>query len=228
MEENTDETDLIWLEDDFVADLDSWFSADIKCCDNCYNDFVENWPTTIKRSKDFFAIDLETFYHGSNRVKYSYSLKVFLENIHLVKCPRCGEGLKGNIWPFEFPFDIEENLELEIALLKQNILKTPFLVLKNSLADKTFDVINELYSMAVETLIDFPLYRGRVIAKEKICNESFLAPPKEYTNEGRYNHSGIPVMYLANEKITCYNELRKPEKDFHIAEFSINNSSFKK
>jgi len=221
MDENTIETKIKWLVEDFLDDLDSWFSADIKCCEKCYSDFIKNWPMIIQRSNEFFSIDLESFYAGSRRIKENYSLKEFVDNIHLVKCPRCGESIEDIIYPFEFHFCIDEDFEFDVNLLKQTILETPFIVLKNSLANRVFDVINEQIAFTEKTLIDFPLYRGRVIKKEDICGDSFLAPPKELTREGRYNHNGIPVIYSANKKITCYNELRKPENDFFIAEFSL-------
>ena len=49
----------------------------------------------------------------------------------------------------------------------------------------------------------------------------FLAPPKSITNEGRYNHLGLPVIYASDNCKTCFNELRKPEQNFYIAEFEI-------
>jgi hypothetical protein len=37
----------------------------------------------------------------------------------------------------------------------------------------------------------------------------FNFPPKEVVKEGRYNHAGIPVLYLASDAKTCYYEMRE-------------------
>lgn len=29
-----------WFADEFIAEVDSWFSADIACCDNCVDSFL--------------------------------------------------------------------------------------------------------------------------------------------------------------------------------------------
>lgn len=39
-----EEEDQYCFDELFYRDLESWFSSDIACCDNCYDDFLENWP----------------------------------------------------------------------------------------------------------------------------------------------------------------------------------------
>lgn len=219
--EKDEEENLIYFVDDFIAELDSWFSADIKCCDECYDDFVRNWPIISERGKHFYSIDVGTFYDGS-RLRDMYTKKQFLENVHLVKCPRCGSSIKYNFWPFEFEFDDYDSLEVDFESLKDDIRETPFIVLKNPIADRTFNFIEKQFLKREKTKLDFPLFRGRVINHTGIEKKDFLPPPKEYTNEGRYNHLGIPVIYVANKEITCFNELRQPNENLFIAEIFIN------
>ena len=42
-----DDINYDFFEDDFIRELDSWFTADIKCCNNCYEDFLESWPISL-------------------------------------------------------------------------------------------------------------------------------------------------------------------------------------
>jgi RES domain-containing protein len=220
MTNSNDDTDFTFFVDDFIAELDSWYSADIKCCNECYEDFIKNWPLVIDRLPDSYAIDTNAFYDGS-RLKYSYTEQEYNENINKVKCPRCGSGIYGVFWAFEFDFDNFEEIEFDFHLLKQEIKETPFIVLKNELACQTFELIEKISKKVKPILLNFPLYRGRVIEKTEVSNNDLFSPPANYTNEGRYNHLGIPVLYAADQEITCYNELRKPEKNLCLAEFKI-------
>lgn len=221
IKDENDELNLSFFVDDFIAELDSWFTADIKCCDECYDDFIRNWPLVEARGKEFYSIDVESFYEGS-RLRDVYSKKQFLDNVHLVKCPRCGSSIKSNFWPFEFEFDDYNSLESEFESLKIFIKETPFIVLKNELANRTYSLIEKQLRITKKIAFDFPLFRGRILNSSIVEKKDFLAPPKMYTNEGRYNHLGVPVIYAANKEITCYNELRKPKENLFIAEFKVN------
>ena len=37
----------------FYHELESWFTADIACCDDCYDDFLSKWPAVYSRDSDF-------------------------------------------------------------------------------------------------------------------------------------------------------------------------------
>jgi RES domain-containing protein len=216
----TDDDEYYLFEDIFIGELDSWYSSDIKCCNRCYEDFKANWPMSLDRINDAFSIDVESFYDGS-RLKDLYTEKEYLDNIYRVKCPRCGSGLENYFWAFEFNFEDFEDLEWDFHSLKNDIKETPFLVLKNDLAKKTYDLLEKISISATPELIELKLFRGRILSSDKPKKADFLAPPKMITNEGRYNHLGVPVIYAANNNETCFNELRKPEKHLYIAEFGI-------
>tara|TARA_R110002051_G_C8702195_1_gene494519 strand:- start:191 stop:1144 length:954 start_codon:yes stop_codon:yes gene_type:complete len=219
-EEETDDINYDFFEDDFIAELDSWYSADIKCCNRCYIDFKANWPMSLDRITDAYSIDVESFYDGS-RLRDMYTEKQYLDNIYRVKCPRCGNGLENYFWAFEFDFEDFEDLEWGFHSLKNDIKETPFLVLKNDLANQTYNLLEKISKSTTSELIEIKLFRGRILTSEKPKKIDFLAPPKTITNEGRYNHLGVPVIYAANNDETCFNELRKPDKNLYIAEFEI-------
>tara|TARA_R110000868_G_C10833033_1_gene759523 strand:+ start:104 stop:850 length:747 start_codon:yes stop_codon:yes gene_type:complete len=149
-----------------------------------------------------------------------YTKKQYLDNLYRVKCPRCGFSLDSIFWAFEFDFEDFEDLEWHFHSLKKDIQETPFLVLKNDLANQTFRLLENISQSVSMKTIDIKLFRGRTLTDE-IEVSKLLAPPKSKTNEGRYNHLGVPVIYASTNKKTCYYELRKPEKNLYIAEFHI-------
>ena len=114
-EEEEDETYLDFFEEEFITALDSWYSADIKCCEQCYNDFVENWPIAIDRLPDSYLIDVDTFYSGS-KLRFLYTKKQYQSNLYRIKCPRCDSSIESIFWAFNFDFDEFDNLESELWL----------------------------------------------------------------------------------------------------------------
>ncbi|MNI55468.1 RES domain protein [compost metagenome] len=52
-----------------------------------------------------------------------------------------------------------------------------------------------------------------------IDKDAFDFPPQNIVSEGRYNHAGIPVLYLASSPETCFKEMR--ETACHIAEIKL-------
>lgn len=218
-----EELDLVEFEELFEADLDSWFSADIKCCDKCYDDFMSEWPNVKLRSADCYPVDLVNFYEGGKRLRHIYTKEQYLEGIESLYCPRCGANFKNNeIYPFEFVFDPPDDFEYKAYELKNIINETPFIVLKNELATETFNLIEKIFNAIEPVSIKDTFFRGRIIDHRDAIGLDFLAPPRNVTKDGRYNHIGVPVIYSANNKDTCYNELRKPENDLWISEFTIN------
>lgn len=219
MKEKDDNSNIEFFEEAFDRELESWFTADIKCCNRCYEDFIENWPMAFD-SNDDHSMDVEAFYSGS-RLREMYTKNQYFDNLDRIKCPRCGSGLESTFWAFEFCFDDFEDLEWDFRSLKDDIRETPFLVLKNDLANQTYNLLEKLSKSINSKLIVDQLFRGRILTSDKPNKSDFLAPPKTITNEGRYNHLGVPVIYAANSNKTCFNELRKPENHFYVAEFQI-------
>ena len=209
------------FEDIFISELDSDGFGDIKCCNHCSEEFKENWPMSIDRISDLYRIEIDGFYENS-RLSSIYSEDEFYYNLTNLKCPRCSNNLENYFWAFEFDFDSFEDLELEFQSLKNDINETPFLVLKNNLANKVYQLLEKLSKSIKSETIEIQLFRGRILDTDIIRKTEFLAPPKKHTDEGRYNHFGIPVIYAANNEKTCFNELRKPKENLFIAEFKIN------
>lgn len=52
--------------DMFYHELESWFSADIACCDECDDNFISKWPAVNFINYDFQknSIDIKCFYSG--------------------------------------------------------------------------------------------------------------------------------------------------------------------
>lgn len=50
----------------------------------------------------------------------------------------------------------------------------------------------------------------------------FLPPPKSKCREGRYNHAGKPVLYLASSHKVAFMEVGEPERGVLVASVSIN------
>lgn len=201
--------DEIKFEEFFDSDLDSWFSADIACCDNCYDDFVSRWPGTYMRDMHFQckSIGLGAFYSGSKFCN-SYTEEEFWKYIQTVKCPVCRSPLTSNIWLYNFSFESpQEYSEFadEIATIARN---TPFLVLEHPFAKNVFDIIIDSFQKCDTIAVGSTYYRGRYKSQISVIEtKEFKAPPAEKTREGRYNHAGMPVLYFGSDIKTCYAEL---------------------
>jgi hypothetical protein len=214
------------FEDLFCADIESWFSADIACCDKCYDDFLNAWPLAFNANDGKFqcqSIDLKSFHSGSKRISQHYTTEEFDVLIELISCPRCNESLSGHIWPYELPFKYEvdqlgfENSIKEIVDLSET---TPFLLLSNDFAHDTFELLKKIAQSTPEKLIEQSLFRARVSNQiEELNFEQFSFPPKKFIQEGRYNHAGQQVLYTASDLDTCFREVR--EVLCYIAEFKL-------
>lgn len=210
------------IEDLFMDECDSWFSADIACCGNCINDFLKNWPfASVAKEFQNNYMELEHFYE-STRLRDCYSKEDFFKFVQLVNCPRCRLQLLDShtFYPYELPFEAVEDFEdiiNEIAGLAHN---SPFMILKHYFAQTVFSVIEELSSESKAITFESYLYRARLssqIDEPESCE--FDITPKEFAGEGRYNHSGVPAFYLGSDMETCFQELRRNES--YIAKLKL-------
>jgi hypothetical protein len=199
------------FEDVFLAELDSWFSADIACCDRCYKKFLEIWPTAYSaESKEFQRnqIQLDSFYDGS-RINAFYSREQFERLLQDLDCPRCGEKLGYTLYPYNLPFDVPDQFEENIADISTIANETPFLLLKNEFARNVLTTLEELSQSTKAKNMPLSLFRARGLASMKeISVDQFDFANPEFVGEGRYNHAGHPALYVANSKETCFHELR--------------------
>lgn len=206
-----EEEDPSWFEELFYHDLESWFSSDIACCDECYDDFLTYWPHAYAADKAAFqcsSIGLDTFYSGS-RLRDIYTKEQFDRYIQLISCPRCGNELKYNIWPYTLPFNVVRDFETKINEISRIAQKTPFLLLSNEFAREVHDAIHNLSTETNSIALDSALFRARASESLKSRDKSeFYFPPSNVVSEGRYNHAGMPTLYLASNPETCFHEMR--------------------
>ncbi len=210
----------------FMAELESWFSADIACCDNCYEQFLEYWPLVYEANDAEFqrsSISLDCFYSGSMLSKI-YSKEEYDVLKHTIHCPRCGAALYANMWAYELSFssDIDTfEFESKIEAITKLSKTTPFLLLKNDYASKIHDLLHRLAKQIDKAPFGLPLYRARISTQiERLDFKEFTVAPKKEIKEGRYNHAGDQVLYLASDMQTCFYEVNK--KLCFIAECSLN------
>lgn len=145
------DTQLEIFEEFFYRDLESWFSADIACCDNCHDDFLSIWPYA-NQAKDFDfqrqGIPLDCFYSGS-RLRDHYTEDQFNTFIAQKACPRCDAPLENNIWPYELPFNVPRNFETTINEVTALANSTPFLLLEHDFCKQTIAAIRALPSVPI-------------------------------------------------------------------------------
>jgi RES domain-containing protein len=157
-------------------------------------------------------------YSGSKLAEI-YTESEFNEYIKEMWCPRCGEALGGNIWPYNFPFEIDtEDFEAKIAEMAVLAEATPFLILTHDFAKEVYELLTTLGPEIPINTFDASLYRARAGEVEETLGE-FDAAPRRFVKEGRYNHAGSPVIYLSSDPDTCIAEMR--EESCVIAEVAL-------
>lgn len=206
----------------FLDQVESGYTADIACCDACYDEFAALWPLAsvannhkLERS----GISLRLFYENS-RLPELFSREEFDEFSADLTCPRCGGPLGPNMWPYNFPFDVGDGFEERVKELSALGQSMPFLLLSDPFAQETLKLIEHISLNLAPTVLNLLLYRGRVsdTPLQAVLAE-FDKPPRASTVEGRYNHAGSPVLYLASDFATCVEEMRR--KPCSIAEIEF-------
>lgn len=207
----------------FYDDLESWFNAGTFYCDSCVDAFIEKWPGIYSRDMDFQrnSIELDSFYEGG-RIRDLFTKEEFDNLAKEMECPNCGELVLGVIWPYDMRFEVPDDFEdilNEIALLAE---KAPFLLLSHPFAQQVYDEINALSKTTTTSNLNKTLFRARKYRKDKtyIAND-FLVPEKKDIEEGRYNHTGRQVLYLAEDELTCFREMRSPELGIMLAKIEF-------
>lgn len=209
------------FEELFMHEVESWFTADIACCDNCHDDFVAEWPYAYSADEAKFqcdSIDLSCFYSGS-RLSESYTEEEFKKHLPKIKCPNCGESLTHNMWPYTLPFTPPKNYRVILDEIARRASETPFLLLEYPFCTKVRDAIADVAAKCSPSASNEFLFRGRSLttgATSSIVDFDF--PPAEFVKEGRYNHAGDSVLYLASSEKVCKAEMRHA-LDLHIAKF---------
>lgn len=214
--------------DIFLQELDSWFSSDIACCDNCYDQFIDFWPLAYDANDHEFqrsGINIDCLYSGSKYLQEYFTKEEYKVLVNTISCPRCGSTIKANIWAYDLPFAADIDIfefELNIETITSLSSQTPFLLLTNSFAQSTLKLLHDLSKTVKPTILNEYFYRARTSTQIQHLNKSeFTVAPKEVIQEGRYNHAGEQVLYLASDLETAFYEVN--QKLCYIAECKINN-----
>lgn len=203
----------------FSDDLDSGFASSICCCDFCYDDFKEHWPDVAFREMEFQTQSMGAFWAVEySRLPGTYSPAEISTLGRLVQCPRCLEYGACNIWVYEHRFGNAEEIEEAIDELRTLGSTTPFLLLEHPFAQDVLKEIRQQAAASVKTKLDMPLYRARFADDVEKCGQepgnlqTYGAPPAAYVGEGRFNHAGGPMLYLASSADIAAAELGQPEE----------------
>lgn len=185
-----DQYEIDVFEELFYADLESWFSADIACCDRCYDEFISDWPHAYGANEAEFqkaGISLDTFYSGS-RLQEVYTPEQFSELIGRLVCPRCLSNLEHNIWAYELPFAVPRTFAANVDAVVRAAMNTPFLLLENEFCREVLSAISDLAKRSKKRKFSEPIFRGRDSSNGAVAQEleQFGAAPREVVSEGRY------------------------------------------
>ncbi|TGP85633.1 MULTISPECIES: RES family NAD+ phosphorylase [unclassified Mesorhizobium] len=218
-----DEIDV--FNDAFSDEIDSDFASSICCCDACYADFRAHWPDVAFREMEFQTQSMEVFYAvDHSRLPGIWSPAEISTLRHFVQCGRCMEFATHNIWIYEHTFSDAEKIEVEIDQLLTIGDQTPFLLLEHEFARRVLAHIRSAV-IAPDTLpAGQSLYRARVSSSIAILGQAtdalvaYAPPPARYVQEGRFNHAGTPMLYLASTPEVAAAEIGMPGEQCHIAE----------
>jgi RES domain-containing protein len=204
------------------TDIESWFNASIACCDSCLDDYIASWPRAYRNDSTFHenTREADNFYDGSRRVQEQFTKADFERLLPYVACPRCSRSIGTTFYSYELPFDIPPKWQAKERALAMRASKTPFLLLKDPFARRIYANIQEICKGITRSVLPAEMFRGRS-SPASLTESEFFPPPPAVTREGRYNHAGIPILYLASDKITCWRECREPSKQFYVSRIEI-------
>lgn len=213
--------------DAFSEEIDSDFASSICCCDACYGDFRAHWPDVAFRAMEFQTQSMETFYAVDNsRLPGIWSPAEISTLRHFVRCVRCMEFATDNIWIYEHNFSDAEEIEHEIDELLTIGDETPFLLLEHDFARRVLAHIRQAITTAGRLPSGLRLYRARASSSMSSLGQAtdvlitYAPPPARYVEEGRFNHAGTPMLYLASTPEVAAAEIGMPGEPCHIAELT--------
>jgi RES domain-containing protein len=225
-EENTEEEQIGIFREFFDRDIEYFFSSSIACCEWCKDDFQERWPGTASHDLELQRgyMTIADFLLNS-RIQDTFSPEDIARLSQSLVCPNCDAVLNGEFWIFEHPFRVPDELSTYVGEIADIASRTPFLLLTHTFAREVFDVILALGRAAILRKNLGSLFRAR--SAEDLSNPAFCdfsAPPAHEVVEGRYNHAGNPMIYLAESERTAFAEIASPRSRVHVAEIVLNAS----
>ncbi|MEQ8743957.1 RES family NAD+ phosphorylase [Parasphingorhabdus sp.] len=220
--------DIDLFNDSFSDEIDSAFSSSICCCDLCYDCFRTNWPDVAFREMEFQKNSMEVSWVLENsRIPGFYSPTELSTLSHFVRCVRCEQFVPHNIWIYEHKFSDAEEIETAINELLIIGNTTPFLLLNHEFAQQVFKEISEAAASPRRLKADRSLFRARVAVDVANLNQTINAiatyapPPAQFVGEGRFNHAGTPMLYLASAPEVAAAEIGIPGETCHVAELKL-------
>lgn len=221
-----DEADIF---NDILADeVDSWFASSICCCDICYDEFKTHWPEVAFREMEFQtqSMGTDSVVDGS-RLPEVYSEAEISTLTRLVRCPRCGSDGACNLWIYEHRFSNSEELEQDIDELLTLGQRTPFLLLEHPFARRVLAAIRAMVPASGHLAAGTTFFRARAKDDVTLRGQSpdepstYGAPPAHAVGEGRFNHAGSPMLYLASSVEVAAAEIAKPGARCLIGELQL-------
>jgi hypothetical protein len=209
-------------------EIDSWFASSVCCCDYCYDDFKAHWPDVAFREMEFQTQSSETdsLVEGT-RLPDIYSPAEISTLKRLICCPRCFNYDSPILWIYEHRFSDAGDMERSIDELLTLGRNTPFLLLEHSFAQRVLAEIRALSSLVTPSPIQIPLYRARhsddvnKLSQQPSDLETYGPPPAEFVGEGRFNHAGSTMLYLASSAETAAAELGNPGELCFVGELKL-------
>lgn len=223
-EANTEEERVEIFRDYFDRDLESFFSSTIVCCGNCVTSFNALWPGTAVRDMElqYGHMTISDFLKNS-RIRDDFYPEEIEKFASSLKCPNCSHVLDGEFWIYEHPFSVPLDFRSTLDEIAEIAAQTPFLLLTHGFAREVLDTVLALGRTTEPQMITGSYFRAR--RAEKIPSPAlanFGAPPARFVEEGRYNHAGHPMWYLAAAEGTALAEVSSPGVPFHVADLTLN------
>lgn len=211
-----------WLPEE----LDSSFGSSIRCCDRCFDDFETLWPATALRNELFWSgcTSVETIFEQS-RLADLYNDAEISTLRRFVVCPRCGQYSRDELWLHEDY--AAAKFEQDIARIASVARRTPFLLLNDGFCRTLLDLVRKLGRSAVPEHLPRPLFRARsrsafgTADPYRLPLADFGPPPAELVGEGRFNHAGLPMLYLADGAETALLEVGRVAEEICLATLAI-------
>lgn len=218
--------DIAAFNDAFSDEIDSAFSSSICCCDNCYDDFRDHWPDVAFRDQEFTSMEM-TWAVDYSRLPGIWSPAEISTLRRAIVCDRCDDFVPYNFWIYEHRFSDADEIERAIDELSQIGNLTPFLLLEHEFAQRVLAQIRD--AAATPKLIDAGsrLFRARGakqiddLGQDRGALATYAPPPAQHVGEGRFNHAGTPMLYLASAAKVAAAEIGTPGEPCMVAELEL-------
>jgi RES domain-containing protein len=220
--------DIDTFNDILAEEIDSDFTSSICCCDDCYEDFARRWPGVEMHDVEFQTNAMSVDYCvEQSRLVQLYTAAELRTLKRFVVCARCGTYVRKSIHIFEHPFDRVEEIEESIDELASIGSATPFLLLEHPFARNILEAVRGLSADTAPKLMPGTFFRARKsadIAKlgQSLSDVATFGPaPPGVIGEGRFNHAGAPMIYLATTLETALLEIGTLSELFSVAELAL-------